>query len=91
MNSMWSGDTTKKDNWCEAFIQGEREGVSSQQAAESLNGAYRQLGYRDGPMVHIAERAIAREIRILRDNQTKYRELIRQGELVGPRLKEIIA
>ena len=55
-------------------MKGEREGVTSQQAAESLNGAYRELGYRDGPLVEIAEKAISREIKLLREHQTSYRK-----------------
>ena len=88
---MWDGDNTNKKHQCEAFIEGEREGISSQQAAESLNGAYRQLGYRDGPMVHIAERAIAREIRIMREHRTTYGKLMASGEVVGQRMKDRVA
>ena len=60
--------------------------MSSQQAAESLNGAYRELGYRDGPLVEIAEKAIAREVRLLRDHLQKYRKLHEAGEVCGPRI-----
>ena len=73
-NSMCDGEVINKEHQCEAFIKGEREGVSSQQSAESLNGAYRELGYRDGPLVEIAEKAISREIKLLRDHIKKYRK-----------------
>ena len=60
--------------------------MSSQQSAESLNGAYRELGYRDGPLVEIAEKAMAREVRLLRDHKKTYRKLHEAGEICGPRI-----
>ena len=66
---------------------GEREGVSSQQSAESVNGAYKELGYRDGPLVEIAEKAIAREIKLLKEHKNQYRKLLESKEIVGPRVK----
>ena len=60
--------------------------MSSQQAAESLNGAYSELGYRDGPLVEIAEKAITREVRLLRDHLKNYKKLHEAGEVYGPRI-----
>ena len=76
--------------WCQAFIDGEREGISTQQAAESLNGAYKAIGLRDGPMVLIAEKAVSREIRILEAECKQYQRLKNADEIVGPRIKQLI-
>ena len=84
---MWNGDTINRSSSCEAFINGEREGISSQQSAESLNGAYSELGYRNGPLVELAEEAITREIKLLRENYEHYSKLREEGEIVGPRKK----
>ena len=85
--SMWEGGSINKSNQCEAFVEGEREGVFTTQAAESLNGAYRGLGFRDGPLAEIAERALRREVKILREHRTQYRKLIDTNEVVGPRIR----
>ena len=76
--------------WCQAFIEGEREGILTQQPAESLNGAYKALGFRDGPLITIAEKAVARELRILEAERIKYQRLVEAGEIIGPKLKEIV-
>ena len=83
---MWDSDIINKRHQCEAYIAGEREGVSTTQAAESLNGAYRELGYRDGPMVEIAEKAVGREFNILRKHRDKFSKEIESG--VGARIRD---
>ena len=66
---MINGGTVDKTMQSKAYITGEREGQFTQQAAESLNGAYDALDIRGDLMVKVAERALVREIRVLEDEK----------------------
>ena len=87
LKNMWEGEVTSKTNQCAAYITREREGVTSQQAAESLNGAYRELGYRDDPLVEVAEKAVQREIKLQKDQKAKYRKWKEEEDICGPRVR----
>ena len=85
--SMIDGSEVNKTMWCKAFITAEREGQFTQQAAESLNGAYDTLGIRDGLLVKIAERSVTRELKVMKKEKKLYEAFVAACEKAGPRIK----